>query len=243
MLARISSMLARRGFNIHSLAVGPTAETAMSRMTIVVDAPEMEQIVKQLHKLVNVVRVSEIPEDDRRARDHAGPGERDPSGRQRGARGGRGLRGRGGRRRVGIDHLPGGGHAGARSTTSSSWSSPTGWSTWSSRAGSRWPGSQVKGHQVERAGATPVAQRLTSEAEQMRHHLVRRRCRPVADPAPPGGGDRVRQPGSCPRAQPHGVRHRGRRRAASRQPSGSRWRLRPGSRWWSPPRPPTGPTW
>lgn len=59
-LARISSLLARRGFNIHSLAVGPSHEDGMSRMTIVVDAPELEQVKKQLHKLINVVRITEI---------------------------------------------------------------------------------------------------------------------------------------------------------------------------------------
>lgn len=64
-LARISSLLARRGFNIHSLTVGPSHETGMSRMTIVVDAPELEQVKKQLHKLVNVVKISEL--DDRSA--------------------------------------------------------------------------------------------------------------------------------------------------------------------------------
>lgn len=59
-LARISSMFARRGFNIHSLAVGPTADPRMSRVTLVVDGPEMEQIIKQLYKLVNVVKVTEM---------------------------------------------------------------------------------------------------------------------------------------------------------------------------------------
>ncbi len=59
-LARISSMFARRGFNIHSLAVGPTADPTMSRMTVVVDGPEMEQIIKQLYKLVHTVKVTEL---------------------------------------------------------------------------------------------------------------------------------------------------------------------------------------
>lgn len=59
-LARVSSLLARRGFNIHSLAVGPSHEDGMSRMTIVVEAPELEQVKKQLHKLVNVVRITEL---------------------------------------------------------------------------------------------------------------------------------------------------------------------------------------
>lgn len=59
-LARVSSLLARRGFNIHSLAVGPSHEEGMSKMTIVVDAPELEQVKKQLHKLINVVRITEL---------------------------------------------------------------------------------------------------------------------------------------------------------------------------------------
>ena len=59
-LARVSSLLARRAFNINSLAVGPTADPGLSKMTIVVDAPELEQVKKQLHKLVNVVRITEL---------------------------------------------------------------------------------------------------------------------------------------------------------------------------------------
>ena len=59
-LARVSSMFARRGFNIHSLAVGPTVDPGMSLITLVVDGPEMEQIIKQLYKLVNVVKVTEV---------------------------------------------------------------------------------------------------------------------------------------------------------------------------------------
>lgn len=63
-LARISSMFARRGFNIHSLAVGPTVDPALSRMTVVVDGPAMEQIIKQLYKLVNTVKVTEHPQGE-----------------------------------------------------------------------------------------------------------------------------------------------------------------------------------
>lgn len=59
-LARVSSLLARRGFNIHSLAVGPSHDDGMSKMTIVVEAPELEQVKKQLHKLVNVVKITEL---------------------------------------------------------------------------------------------------------------------------------------------------------------------------------------
>lgn len=58
-LARVSSMFARRDFNIHSLTVGPTADPKRSRMTVVVDGPEMEQIVKQLYKLVHTIKVTE----------------------------------------------------------------------------------------------------------------------------------------------------------------------------------------
>lgn len=63
-LARVASMFAGRGFNIHSLAVGPTADPAMSRMTVVVDGPEMEQIIKQLYKLVHTVKVTELTAGD-----------------------------------------------------------------------------------------------------------------------------------------------------------------------------------
>ncbi|MCY4368071.1 MAG: acetolactate synthase small subunit [bacterium] len=59
-LARVSSLLARRGFNIHSLAVGPTADAGLSTMTIVVMSAELEQVKKQLHKLVNVVKITEL---------------------------------------------------------------------------------------------------------------------------------------------------------------------------------------
>ena len=58
-LARIASMFARRDFNIHSLAVGPTEDPTRSRITMVVDGPEMEQIVKQLYKLVHTIKVTE----------------------------------------------------------------------------------------------------------------------------------------------------------------------------------------
>ncbi len=58
-LARVSSMFARRDFNIHSLTVGPTEDPKRSRMTVVVDGPEMEQIVKQLYKLIHTLKVVE----------------------------------------------------------------------------------------------------------------------------------------------------------------------------------------
>ena len=58
-LARVASMFARRDFNIHSLTVGPTEDPDRSRMTVVVDGPMMEQVVKQLYKLVHTLKVTE----------------------------------------------------------------------------------------------------------------------------------------------------------------------------------------
>jgi acetolactate synthase-1/3 small subunit len=61
-LARVSNLFARRGFNIESLAVGPTERPDVSRITLRVDCSEqsLEQLEKQIHKLVNVLRVSEL---------------------------------------------------------------------------------------------------------------------------------------------------------------------------------------
>jgi acetolactate synthase-1/3 small subunit len=65
-LARIAGLFARRGFNIDSLAVGKAEEPGLSRMTIVVRVEEkpLEQVVKQLHKLINVLRIAELDHDD-----------------------------------------------------------------------------------------------------------------------------------------------------------------------------------
>ena len=61
-LARVASLFARRGYNIFSLAVAPTEDPDFSRITIVVDVEgtTLEQIVKQLFKLIEVVRISEL---------------------------------------------------------------------------------------------------------------------------------------------------------------------------------------
>ena len=66
-LARVSSLFARRGFNIFSLAVAPAEDERMSRITIVVDVESapVEQVGKQLFKLVDVVKISEL--DPRRS--------------------------------------------------------------------------------------------------------------------------------------------------------------------------------
>jgi acetolactate synthase I/III small subunit len=61
-LARVASLFARRGYNIFSLAVAPTDDPEFSRISIVVDVESapLEQIVKQLFKLIEVVRISEL---------------------------------------------------------------------------------------------------------------------------------------------------------------------------------------
>lgn len=61
-LARISGLISRRGFNIHSLAVGETEDGHVSRMTVTVDADDtaLEQVTKQLNKLVEVLKVVEL---------------------------------------------------------------------------------------------------------------------------------------------------------------------------------------
>jgi acetolactate synthase-1/3 small subunit len=65
-LARVSGLFARRGFNIQSLAVAPTDNELFSRLTIVVDAESapLDQVVKQLDKLINVVRIQELSQRD-----------------------------------------------------------------------------------------------------------------------------------------------------------------------------------
>jgi len=64
-LARVASLFARRGFNIESLAVGPTEDPQLSRMTIVVsvDTHPLEQVTKQLNKLINVIKIVELDEE------------------------------------------------------------------------------------------------------------------------------------------------------------------------------------
>lgn len=65
-LSRVTSLFSRRGFNIFSLAVSPTEDERLSRMTIVVDAESapLEQVTRQLDKLINVVDIQELSEAD-----------------------------------------------------------------------------------------------------------------------------------------------------------------------------------
>lgn len=64
-LARVASLFSRRGFNIESLAVGPTEVPGVSRMTIVVAVEDLplEQVTKQLNKLINVLKIVELEPD------------------------------------------------------------------------------------------------------------------------------------------------------------------------------------
>src|SRR5438552_18925796 len=72
-LARISTLFAARGFNIDSLAVGETEDPAVSRMTIVVSGNEavLEQVEKQLNKLIDVIKVTNFPDESHLERDLA----------------------------------------------------------------------------------------------------------------------------------------------------------------------------
>ena len=64
-LVRIAGLFSRRGFNIDSLAVGPTEQEEISRMTIVVNCEEhpLEQVTKQLNKLINVLKIVELEQE------------------------------------------------------------------------------------------------------------------------------------------------------------------------------------
>ncbi|MCL2849970.1 MAG: acetolactate synthase small subunit [Micrococcales bacterium] len=61
-LTRVAGLFARRAFNIHSLAVGPTEHEEVSRITVVVDVESrpLEQVTKQLNKLINVIKIVEL---------------------------------------------------------------------------------------------------------------------------------------------------------------------------------------
>ncbi|MHA3683933.1 acetolactate synthase small subunit [Leucobacter sp. HY1910] len=72
LLTRVAGLFARRGFNIESLAVGPTEMHGLSRITVVVDEDEtlLEQVTKQLNKLVNVIKVVELDATSSVQREH-----------------------------------------------------------------------------------------------------------------------------------------------------------------------------
>jgi acetolactate synthase-1/3 small subunit len=64
-LTRIAGLFARRGFNIDSLAVGESEKPGLSRMTITIDGAEhpIDQVTKQLHKLINVIKIRDLDPD------------------------------------------------------------------------------------------------------------------------------------------------------------------------------------
>src|SRR6266536_73771 len=72
-LARVAGLFARRGFNIGSLAVGPTDDPTNSRITLTVDGAlhPIDQVTKQLHKLVNVLKIRDLDPADTVARELA----------------------------------------------------------------------------------------------------------------------------------------------------------------------------
>jgi acetolactate synthase-1/3 small subunit len=65
-LTRVAGLFARRGFNIHSLAVAPTEDDRFSRISMVVDVQSapLDQMIKQLDKLINVIEISELAPDE-----------------------------------------------------------------------------------------------------------------------------------------------------------------------------------
>jgi len=72
-LTRVAGLFARRGFNIDTLAVGPTEDEAVSRITIVLDgaAHPIDQVTKQLHKLINVIKIRDLEPKETIAREMA----------------------------------------------------------------------------------------------------------------------------------------------------------------------------
>jgi acetolactate synthase-1/3 small subunit len=72
-LTRITGLFARRGFNIDTLAVGPTDDDAVSRITLTLDGAlhPIDQVTKQLHKLVNVLKIRDLEPGDTAARELA----------------------------------------------------------------------------------------------------------------------------------------------------------------------------
>jgi acetolactate synthase I/III small subunit len=72
LLTRVAGLFARRGFNIESLAVGKTEIPGLSRITVVVDVEQLplEQVTKQLNKLVNVLKIVELEPDQSVQREH-----------------------------------------------------------------------------------------------------------------------------------------------------------------------------
>jgi len=72
-LSRVTGLFARRGFNIDTLAVGPTDDDSVSRITITLDGAvhSIDQVTKQLHKLINVLKIRDLEPEETLARELA----------------------------------------------------------------------------------------------------------------------------------------------------------------------------
>jgi acetolactate synthase-1/3 small subunit len=72
LLTRVAGLFARRGYNIHSLAVGTTEVEGLSRITLVIDVADspLEQVTKQLNKLINVLKIVELEPEQSVQREH-----------------------------------------------------------------------------------------------------------------------------------------------------------------------------
>ncbi len=72
-LTRVAGLFARRGFNIDTLVVGPTDDPSLSRITLTLDGAmhPIDQVTKQLHKLVNVIKIRDLEPEDTIARELA----------------------------------------------------------------------------------------------------------------------------------------------------------------------------
>ncbi|MCW3062860.1 MAG: acetolactate synthase, small subunit [Solirubrobacterales bacterium] len=72
-LSRVTGLFARRGFNIDTLAVGPTDDPSLSRITLTLDGAlhPIDQVTKQLHKLINVLKIRDLEPDETLARELA----------------------------------------------------------------------------------------------------------------------------------------------------------------------------
>ena len=106
-LTRCAGLFARRGFNIDSLAVGPTEDPTRSRITIRVDCAQhsVDQVTKQLYKLVDVLKVQELGDTAVQLRADHDQGRIDPGAAAGDHRAGRGVRRPRGRRRPLGDHV------------------------------------------------------------------------------------------------------------------------------------------
>jgi acetolactate synthase-1/3 small subunit len=214
-LARVASLFARRGYNIYSLAVAPTDDERFSRITIVADAESapLEQIVKQLHKLMNVIKISELDPLDSIERElmlctvRADPTQRGQVIELVSVFGGRIVD-------VGHDELTVSLDVPSRLDDLEDLLSPFGIAMMQRTGRSRCPSSTGRRGWARR-WLSPVAAPSRSLAAHGQR-VLREGRRPIPHRESQGGHPRVWVAGACPCAQPEGVGHR----RASRAPRG-----------------------